>query len=276
VTETAAKSWWPGEDPIGKRFKIGGMTSPYPWMTVIGMTSDAQDVNEWGLTGAGARNELHQHWPGFFRPLAQTDLISRGQPVWTSSLLLGIHTSGDPHSLVANVRSELDALAPDLPIGTVRSLRDVMLEGGTNGRLQLNARIMIGVSAVALLLATIGLYGVVADVVRSRAREIAIRMALGARSAHVVSHVTRAGIATGCTGVLAGCAVSRVFRDPVARAFFGATESYKQGYLVGTRPGDPLVIVGAALVVLCVVILASCLTARRATQVDPAVVLRAE
>ncbi len=276
VTETAAKSWWPGEDPIGKRFKIGGVTSPYPWMTVIGMTADAQDVNEWGLTGAGARNELHQHWPGFFRPLAQTDLNSRGRPVWTSSLLLGIHTSGDPQALVANVRRELDTLAPDLPVGTVRSLRDVMLEGGTNGRLQLNARIMIGVSAVALLLAIVGLYGVVADAVRSRTKEIAIRMALGAHSTHVISSVTRAGIATGCVGLLAGCVVSSVLRDALARAFFGATVHFKQGYLVGTRSGDPLVIASAALVLLCVVIVASCLTARRATQVDPAVVLRAE
>lgn len=276
VTETAAKSWWPGEDPIGKRFKIGGMTSPYPWMTVIGVTSDAQDVNEWGLTGAGARNELHQQWPGFFRPLAQTDLISRGRPVWTSSLLLGIYTSGEPQALVANVRRELDVLAPDLPIGTVGSLREIMLDGGTNGRLQLNARIMIGVSTVALLLAIVGLYGVVADAVRSRTKEIAIRMALGARSANVISSVTRAGIATGCAGVLAGCALSGVFRDALARAFFGASVYFKQGYLVGASPGDPLVIAGAAVMLLCVVIVASCLTARRATQVDPAVVLRAE
>jgi predicted permease len=276
VTETAAKSWWPGEDPIGKRFKIGGVTSPYPWMTVIGMTSDAQDVNEWGLIGAGARNELHQHWPGFFRPLAQTDLISPGRPVWTSSLLLGIHASGEPQALVASVRRELDAIAPDLPIGAVRSLREIMLDGGTNGRLQLNARIMIGVSTVALLLAIVGLYGVVADAVRSRTKEIAIRMALGARAAHVISSVTRAGIATGCAGVLVGCAVSSVFRDALARAFFGASAYFKQGYLVGTSPGDPLVIAGAAIVLLCVVIVASCLTARRATQVDPAAVLRAE
>lgn len=276
VTETAAQRWWPGEDPMGKRFKIGGVTSPFPWMTVIGITADAQDVNEWGLTGAGVRNELKHHYPGFFRPLAQTDLISRGRPVWTSSLLLGIHTSGDPQALVANVQRELAALAPDLPIGTVRSLRDVMLEGGTNGRLQLNARMMIGVATVALVLAIVGLYGVFADTVRSRTKEIAIRMALGARSAHVVSHVTRAGIVTACAGVLAGCVVSRVFRELVARAFFGATESYKQGYLVGTRPGDPLVIMGAALVLVCVVIVASYMTARRATRVDPTVVLRAE
>jgi putative ABC transport system permease protein len=276
VTEAAAQRWWPGEDPIGKRFKLGGVTSPYPWMTVIGDTSNSQEVKEWVLTGAGVRNELGYYYPGFFRPLEQTDLISSGRPVWTSSLLLGIHTSGDPASLIANVRRELDILAPDLPIGVVRSLRQIMLEGGTNGRLRLNASIMIGVSTVALVLAMVGLYGVVADAVRSRAKEIAIRMALGARSAHVVSDIARAGIATGCLGVLAGCAVSRVFRDLVARAFFGATESYKQGYLIGTRPGDPLVIVGAALVLLCVVIAASCLTARRATQVDPAVVLRAE
>ncbi len=276
VTETAAKSWWPGEDPIGKRFKIGGVTSPYPWMTVVGMTSDAQDVNEWGLTGAGARNELHQHWPGFFRPLAQTDLISRGRPVWTSSLLLGIHTSGDPQELVANVRRELDVLAPGLPIGTVGSLREIMLDSGTNGRLQLNARVMIGVSTVALLLAVVGLYGVVADAVRSRTREIAIRIALGARSAHVITSITRAGIATGCAGVLVGCTVYSVFQDALARAFFGASSHFKQGYLVGTSPGDPLVIAGAAVVLLSVVVVASCLTARRATQVDPAVVLRAE
>jgi putative ABC transport system permease protein len=276
VTETAAQRWWPGEDPIGKRFKIGGLTSPFPWMTVIGITADAQDVNEWGLTGAGVRNELKHHYPGFFRPIAQTDLISRGRPVWTSSLLLGIHTSGDPHSLVANVRSELDTLAPDLPIGVVRSLRDIMLEGGTNGRLQLNARIMVGVSAVALLLAIVGLYGVVADAVRSRTKEIAIRMALGAHSAHVISSVTRAGIATGCAGILGGCAVSGVLRDALARAFFGATAHFKQGYLVGSHPGDPIVTIGAAFALLCVVVAASCLTARRATQVDPAVVLRSE
>jgi len=276
VTETTAKSWWPGEDPIGKRFRIGGMTSPYPWMTVVGMASGAQDVNEWGLMGAGARNALDEHWPGFFRPLAQTDIMSRGRPVWTSSLMLGIHTPGNPRALVASVRRELDSIAPDLSVETVGGLRGIMLDGGTNARLQLNARIMIAISAVALLLATIGLYGVVADAVRSRTKEIAVRIALGARAGHVISNVTRAGILTGCAGVLAGCALSAIFRDALARAFFGASAYFKQGYLVGTSPGDPLVIAGATFVLLFVVATASCLTARRATRVDPATVLRAE
>ncbi|HET7564132.1 MAG TPA: ADOP family duplicated permease [Gemmatimonadaceae bacterium] len=275
VTETTAQRWWPGEDAIGKRFKIGGVTSPYPWMTVIGVTSNVREVNEWGLSGSEVRFG-HDYFPGFFRPLAQTNPVSRGRPVWTSSLILGIHTLGDPQALVANVRRELTSLAPDLPIGTVQSLRQLMLDGGTNAQLQLNAHIMIGVSAVAVILAILGLYGVVADAVRSRTKEIAIRMALGARSAHVLTTVTRTGIVTGCAGILAGCVLSRLFRDPIARAFFGATEHFKPGYLVGVSPGDPLAIATAAVVLLCVIAAASYLTARRATRVDPAAVLRAE
>jgi predicted permease len=275
VTETSARSWWPGEDAIGKRFKIGGVASAYPWMTVIGVSADAREVNEGGLMGPGVRFD-GRYYPGFFRPLAQTPIIARGRPVWTASLLLGIHGDGDPASLSASVRRELAALAPDLPTGTVQSLRQVMLDGGTNGRLRLNGYIMLGVSTVALALAIVGLYGVVADAMRSRTREIAIRMALGARATHVMSAVTRTAIATGCLGIVAGCALSGIFRHAVARAFVGATKSYEQGYLIGTQPGDPIVIAGTASVLLCVVVVASYLTARRATRIDPALVLRGE
>jgi predicted permease len=275
ITESTARRWWPGEDPIGKRFKIGGATSAHPWMTVVGVTADAREVNGWALGGYEA---LHPdvYLARFFRPLAQTNMSSPGRPVGTASLLLGIHTPSDPQAFVATVRRELRSLAPDLPVSTVTSLRQVMLDGGTNALLQLNARIMIGLSLTALVLAILGLYGVVADTVHRRTRELAIRMALGARAGHVLTMVTRRGIVTGAAGILVGCILSRLFRDAIARAFFGATARYKQGYLVGAAPGDPLVIAAVGLLLLLVVALASYLTAHRATRVDPAEVLRAE
>jgi predicted permease len=276
ITESTARRWWPGEDPIGKRFKIGGVTSAYPWMTVIGVTADAREVHEWALGGYEVRHP-DVYLARFFRPLAQTNLSSRGRAVWAASLLLGIHTPGDPEAFAPTVRHELHALAPDLPVGTARSLRKVMLDdGGTNTLLQLNARILTGLSLTALALAVLGLYGVVADTVHRRTRELAIRMALGARTGHVLAMVTRHGIATGAAGILAGCVLSRLFRDAIARAFFGATAGYEPGYLIGAAPGDPLVIAGVALLLLIVVVLASYLTARRATGVDPAIALRAE
>ena len=235
---------WPGEDPIGKRIKLGRLESKEPW-------------NAWrtvvGVAGPTRYRELAVPRPTLYVPAAQF--------IDTADMLVLRTTS--PVALVATVtRDRVRSLDPEIQVLSVATFRELLQ--GPLARPRFNA-FLIGVFGLgALSLAAVGLYAVVAASVRQRHREIAVRIALGA----LVSDVR--GLVLGEAFRLAGAGVLIGLLGALA------TTRLLQGLLYGVHALDPASLLAAALLLLAVAALASYLPARRATRVDPVALLRAE
>ena len=244
VDETMVQTYWPHEDPIGKRIHIGGRKSKLPWMTVVGVVGHVRNRT------LEARSRVEHYWPE-----------AQG-PFTSSSMGLAIHTFGNPMSLATTVQKLVSAMDPDLPVYRVRTMSDVMGESVARRRLSL---ILLAVFAgLALLLASIGIYGVTSYAVNQRQQEIGLRMALGARRGDVLGLVIRQGMSLTLAGLgiglLAALALTRLMGS----------------LLFAVRPADPLALGGAAVLLTAVALLAIFIPARRATKVDPMVALRYE
>ena len=240
VSESFARRWWPNARATGKRFGIDTMA---PLIEVIGV---ARDV---AFSGLGEKSFLHAYVP-----------FTQGLTLPETHVV--VRTRGAPETLIAAIRAELRAVDPTLPLFNVRTLRQAV-----DAEMSLHrsvAQLIAGFGMLALLLASLGLYGVVAFGVSSRTREIGIRVALGARPGSVVRLFVRDGLVL----TLIGVAVGGVLSAGAARVLVSTVE--------GLRPGDPLTLVGIALTLTTTAALASWLSARRAGRVDAVVALRAE
>jgi len=252
VNETLARTMWPGENPIGKRFAccefgLRGRTDPV-WHEVIGVVGDVRFV---GL------DEPVQ--PEFYLPMAQIppqawDWIGR-------TMDLAVRTNGGPIP-IREMQSTVASMAPGVPIYQLSTMRRMI--SGTLAQTQFNTFLLAIFAAAALLLASVGIYGVLSYTVAQRTRDIGIRMALGATQAQVVRGVlqygvllTGAGLAIGLAGALAGARVL-------------------SSLLYGVRATDATTFAAVALVLTAVALTASYLPARRAARVDPLVALRHE
>jgi putative ABC transport system permease protein len=237
VNETFARRYWPNEDPIGKRFRIGDNRNPYG--TVIGMVGDVRSLS------------LDQEpRPAFYVSYGHYNL---------PALTVVVRTSG-PEAMSAVLRAQVHALDHDLPVYNLSSMEQIISTAVGQPRFQ---TLLLGLSSVvALLLAAIGIFGVMAYTVTQRTHEIGLRMALGARPRDMLRHVLRQGmklVLIGGTLGLAGAVVA-------ARAL--------ESMLVGVSPGDPLTF-AAVTVLLALVGFAACwIPTRRATKVDPLIALR--
>ncbi|HEV2860568.1 MAG TPA: ABC transporter permease [Pyrinomonadaceae bacterium] len=241
VNETTARKYWPGADPVGRRVKLGPGAQG-PWVTVVGVVGD---VRNFGLESEAK--------PEVYVPHRQSP---------QSRMRLVLRTDGDPLSLVPAVRSAVRSLDAELPFSQVATMEELLARSVAQRRL---STLLLGVFAgTALLLAAIGIYGVMAYSVTQRTREIGIRMALGARRGDVVRMVLRQGMALALAGVACGLGGGLV----AARLM--------RGLLYGVSAVDPLTFVGMAGVLTCVALLACYVPARRATKIDPLVALRAE
>jgi predicted permease len=240
VNETFARRFWPGEDPIGKRFTLGGAESPK--MQVVGV---AQDGKYTGLND--------YQWPFVYRPQWQNRI---------GAATMVVRAEADPQKVIALVRGELQQLDPNLPIASARMLVERL------GLALLPARIVAsalgGFGVVALLLAAIGIYGVMSYSVSKRTREIGVRMALGAQRRDVLKLVMAQGMALTLIGVAIGLIAAS-----------GLTRLMKI-VLFGVSATDPLTYAGVAALLTFVALLACYIPARRATKVDPMVALRSE
>lgn len=239
VSEDLAARTWPGEDPIGKRMKFGRPDSTDAWRTVVGVVKPTR------------YRELREPRPTLYLPGAQFVM---------SAPLLVLRTAL-PLPLVAGLaRARVQAVDPSVEVTRVAAFADLL--AGPLARPRFNA-FLIGIFGVAaLLLATIGLYAVMATYVRQRDPEIAVRVALGASAADVRRLVLREGLRLASIGAAIGVggtsAAARVMR----------------GLVFGVEPLDPASILGAALLLVGVSALACNLPARRAARLDPAAVLR--
>jgi putative ABC transport system permease protein len=245
VSDSLAHRFWPGRQALGHRIKVSGVKDS-PWRTVVGVVGD---VRHDGLTA-----QIRETW---YVPQSQFDL-STGFRI--DPMTLVIKTTGDPMALAVPVRGLLRAVNPDLPAASVRPLASV--EIGAQARQRFTMLFLSLCSAVALLLAAVGIDGVVRTQVNGRRREIGLRMALGAQRELVVGRV----VVDSMRPVLAGLAFG-------ALAALGLSQ-FLSSLLFGVPPRDPATLALAALSLGLVGLAASYFPARRAASVDPLLVLR--
>ncbi|HEV2350546.1 MAG TPA: ABC transporter permease [Terriglobia bacterium] len=244
VSESLARRYWPNQDPIGKRLKWGPPASSDPWLTIVGVVGDVKQ-------GALDAETL----PHTFEPYAQ----HHGGP---SSLNVALRAAGNPASLASALRATVWGIDRQLAVAQLRTMDQVMSESTAPRRF--NLLLLAAFATVAIVLATIGIYGVIANSVAQRTHEIGIRMALGAQHQDVMRLVVGQGARLAGAGVILGIlgalAMTRSMRS----------------FLFGVRPTDPVTFAGVVLLLGSVAILASYIPARRATKVDPMVALRHE
>ncbi len=243
VNEELARENWPGQNPIGKRLKMYG--DEYPWLTVVGV---AGNVRTQGLN--------IPFFPEIYMPYMQFSS-------WHERPFdLVIRTFGQPLSIVPAVRRAVAELDRNLPISDVRTMDKVSDQ--TLSLKNFVTMLLASFAGLALLLAAIGIYGVMAYSVAQRTQEIGIRMALGAEQRDILSSVIRQGLALAFTGILVGLV-----------AAFGLTR-FLSNQLYGVKPTDPLSFAVVAFVLAAVALVATYVPARRASQVDPVAALRRE
>ncbi len=243
VNETMARQYWPHEEVVGRRFRVGASET---WRTVVGVVGDVRQM------GLDAPVKAEMYLPH--------DQVA-DQP-WFAPRDLIVRTSADPMPLVPAIKREIHAVDPDQSVALVRTLGEVLDEDVAERRL--GTSLLLAFAAAALILASGGIYGVLASLVNETTPEIGVRVALGATRREVMGlivgrglRLTLIGIALGSLGALA---LSRVL----------------ESQLYGVVAADPATFVLAATVVAGVALLACALPARQAVQVDPLVALRSE
>jgi predicted permease len=243
VDEGFAVRFWPGQSALGKRVKRGGADSDDPWMTVIGVV---KTVKQYSLDADAPRVAMYM-------PFSQ-------EPA--GSLYIVARTASDPSQMIAPFVAQVKAIDPEIPVYSLSPMRERLAGSLAQKRFSM---LLLGLFAgVALLLAAVGIYGVMAYMVAQRTREIGIRMALGAASGNVVSLVIKQGMTVAALGVAAG----------VAGAL--ALTQFMSSLLYGVSATDPLILVLVCVSLAAVSLLACAVPARRATRVDPIVALRYE
>jgi predicted permease len=251
INETMAHRYWPGEDPVGRRIAWGGARVHGPWMRVVGVVAD---IKQSGLA-ASTEPQTWQPWA----QLPDQALASNIVGIFRSIRLL-VRADVPPLTLVSGIREQVRRLDPALPVTGVQTLDEVV--GASAATQRFNATLLGAFAGAALLLAAVGIGGVLAISVSRRTQEIGIRLALGAHGADVVRMVVRQGM----TLVLCGLAIG-------LPAAFAATRVLRS-LLFDVTAHDPLSF-AAATIVLCAVALAACAApAVRASRVDPMRALR--
>ena len=246
INETMAKQYWPNENPIGKRFKNGPANSQHPWLSIVGVVADVRQM------GVDKPVKAEMYFPyrqikshAFFAP---RDLVVR--------------TTVEPTSLVASVREAVRAVDPAQPLANIRTLDAVL---GEHTEMRRGGMLLLtGFAALALLLALLGIYGVLSYFVTQHTREIGIRLALGAQTQDVFTLVLKRGLMLAGIGVAIGLTASL------------ALSRFIRSLLFEVSSADPLTFAAVAALLLAVAALACWIPARRATKVDPMIALRCE
>jgi putative ABC transport system permease protein len=242
INETMARRFWPGEEALGRRFKLGPIQSANPWLTVVGVVGDMR------------RQNLER------QPIAQIFLPHLQSPSRRMNLL--VRTTGEPTQLASVIRNEIRSLDKTVPLYGISTLETRLAKDLAQRRFQ--TWLLTLFSALALLLAAVGIYGLIHQSVVLRTREIGTRLALGAQQRHILRLVVGQGMSLALCGIAVG-----------SLAAFGLTRVLS-GLLFGVTATDPTTFITIPLLLMLVALLACYLPARRATRVDPMLALRHE
>jgi len=246
VSQSVADRFWPRGDAVGKRITMSDKPGPNDWLTIVGVVGD--------VVQAGVTSKPDA---ALYQPIAQTP-----QPFFLSHVTFVIRPASESPAIAPAMRQVLRDADATMPLRSIQSLTDLI--DGTMLAPRFQSRMLVTFSGLALLLAVIGIYGVLAYGVAQRLREIGIRVALGAAPSRVVAQVLRRTTALVLPGLFIGILSSLALTRVLAT------------YLFQVTPTDPVTYVAVALLLAVVAFAASYLPARRASRVDPLIALRAE
>jgi putative ABC transport system permease protein len=242
VSEHVVKRFWPDQDPVGKRIKLGPLTSSNPWLTIVGVV---REVKYRGLPENPTAD------PDVYFPF-----IDRAQQV-----SLVVRTAGDPAPLIGSVRQAIREVDPAIPVFAVFTMTERIADQTAQSRF--TTWVMGAFAAAALVLSAIGIYGVMSYLVAQRTREVGIRMALGATSREIVRLIVGRGARLVGAGILIGIAGSVALQRLMGTLIFQAS-------ILDAATAEAVAVLGAVALLACYV------PALRAGRVDPLVALRAE
>jgi putative ABC transport system permease protein len=227
---------------IGKRLKMGPVSSTSPWLTIVGVVNDTRD------SGPSIRSR-----GTLYVPHAQTP---------TNSLWLAVRTTGPASAVVPSLRQALAAIDPDVPLANVQTIEQAMAQSISQPRFSM---LMLGIfAAIAVLLAAIGIYGVISYSVAQRTHEIGVRMALGANQADVVGMIARQVLIMTGIGIVIGGMLALASGELLTNLLFGV------------QPSDPMTFGAVAVGLAAVALFAAALPAWRAARLDPVIALRSD
>jgi len=243
INEAMARQYWPNQDPIGRHFKIGA--DPAHTITVVGVAKDSRFQ---GITGTIA--------PYFYLPFAQHYAIN-------SLEVLQVRTAGAPATIIPAVEHVIESLAPELPVFDVKTMGQAI--NTLNGLLvyQIGAMLAAALGVLGLMLALVGVYGVISFAASQKTHEIGIRMALGAQPAQILNMIFRQGLVIVAVGLVIGLGAALAAAKVV-------------GNFLAVSPTDPVTYITVSLALTGVALLACFIPARRAMRVDPMEALRYE
>jgi len=246
VNETMARQYWPGENALGRRFKLGGPEdTDVPWVQIVGVVADIRQM------GLDEPVKAEMYFP-----------YQQGQMIWYTPRDLVIRTNGDTSGVVGSVRQVIREVDPDQPVSNIATMAEVL--GTEAAQRRMGMIMLVGFAALALLLASLGIYGVLAYFVTQHTAEIGVRQALGATPRNILFLVLKKGMGLTLAGIVIGLICSFVLTRLMSSLLFGVKAS------------DPLTFVTVPLVLGLVALLACLIPARRATRIDPLVALRYE
>ncbi len=246
VNQAMASLYWPGESALGKRIRFCGSCSTRPWVEIVGVVGD---IRHNGITG-----QINSKW---YAPHAQ---VGASLGFTSNAMTLVIRTEGDPLSIVSAVRREIRAEDANVPVAAIQTMEDVLGASVAEPRFTMTLLLVFG--GVALLLAAVGVYGVISYTISERTHEWGLRRALGATAGDVVGMVVRQGMAVAGVGVIAG----------LVGAYW--LTSFMSSLLYETSAHDPVTFLVVPVILALVALAATLLPARRAVAVEPSRALR--
>ncbi|MGH7593401.1 MAG: ABC transporter permease, partial [Gemmatimonadales bacterium] len=272
VNQQAVRAWFGGESPIGRRLRIHGRAGFHEWRTVVGTVADATELTSFARV-PGAVNAGNVQ-PVIYIPMTQSDL-AEAQSGMDYPLYVGVRPPGSRQATALAMRTTLSRLMPDLQAPTIAPMSAVIERDGPQGWVHANVVVAAIATAVILLLALIGIGGVVAESVRHRTRELGVRLALGATDTHLVRLICADTSRWLFGGGGAGIVVSRVLQSSIAKIAFGGTSTARpQGILLFGPTSAGRALGAAAALILGAGMLAAFLPARVAARSDPIQALR--